>query len=456
MSIEEIAEWFLSSSDYYFYSVLLALLIFVLLLWYFFAYFCYSLTKDKVLPKGTKKYRYAVFVPARNEDKVIGNCLKSLKMQTYDPNYFDVYVIVESKNDPTVKITKKYGYSSIIRKDLVNKRTKGYALDEAYKYINELKDKTYDSIIVFDADNVVANDYIDLLNDVKNQGFKVGMGFRNFTNSTKNWVSACSATLFGYMNQFTSKGRSQVFKKLTLIGTGYYIDKDIIDAEGGWIFNGMTEDVEITRYCYYHNISMKYYPIAQYYDEQPEKFKVVHTQHIRWVWGYFANKKRFSKKNNPDYKCLKKGAQNISLFEYNVSIYPIVCIYVLLLLSAFASFIVFLVSIPYTCIYEEFRVLDVTLTLGFYALVYFVLLWGVFAFVAFITIIISNKFLHFNVRTSLKVMSTYVFFMFDFVLAVLDGLIHRYKRTSWDKVEHKGNVSNKKALEQINNEKGKK
>ncbi len=454
MSGEELVLFFTSSAEYLLYAVLLALFIFLCLFWYFFAYFCNSLTKDKILAKGKIKYKYAVLVPARNEDKVIANILESLKNQTYPSDLFDVYVIVESKDDPTVKITKKFGYTVIIRKDLVNKRTKGFALDEAYKYIKE-KNFKYDAFMVFDADNVLESNYIDLMNDVKNQGYKVGMGYRNFTNTSQNWVSACSATLFAYMNQFTSKGRSRLFKKMTLTGTGYYIDFDVIDNENGWIFNGMTEDVELTKYCYYHNISMRYYPIAQYYDEQPTTMKVIHKQHIRWVWGYFSNDKKFKNKNMPDYQCLSKRMQNVSLFEFNVSIYPIVLMAVLAGVAFFISFVLFIASIVYSAFYVEFRTELVPLTMLIWMIVYFMIIYIAFALVAFITFVISDKILKLKIRTKLKVMLTYFFFFFDFLSAFFDGLVHKYKRTSWDKIDHEGKILNKEALKNINgNKKG--
>ena len=314
--------------NYLNYFVLFALLFFGIMSWYYFIYFFLSLMPLEKFPKGEKLFKYAVLVPARNEDKVIVNLLKSLKEQDYNPDYFDVYVIVESKDDPTIQITKSFGYNVIIRKDLINKRTKGYALNEAYQYLkaNNLK---YDSLVIFDADNIVNKDFLSLMNDCKNKGYQVTVGYRNFTNASTNWISGCSGTLFSYMNQFTSNGRSFFFKKATLTGTGYYIDMDIVDNEGGWIWTGMTEDVELTCYCYYHNISMHYYNYAQYYDEQATSYKVLHKQHIRWVWGYFDSKKRFkNKKENyydalPKWKYLKGGKQEIRKsangYEYKYS-----------------------------------------------------------------------------------------------------------------------------------------
>ena len=299
---------------------------------------------------------------------------------------------------------------------------------------------------------IYATRNIELMNDVKNAGFKVGMGYRNFTNASKNWISACSSTLFAYMNQFTSNGRSVLFKKMTLTGTGYFIDFDIIDNEGGWIFNGMTEDVELTKYCYYHNISMKYYPLAQYYDEQPTTIKTVHKQHIRWVWGFFANDKKYKKKNSPNYHALDKTKQNISLFEFNVSIYPLVLMGALLGLAFLISFGFFIASLVFAAFLEPFRTNLVPLSMFIWMLIYFIILWISVGLVAFVTFVISNRYLKFSILLQIKVMFTYLFFFIDFVLAFLDGLFHKYKRVSWDKIDHYGVITNKEALENLKNE----
>lgn len=450
MNAEELITRFNNTAGGLIIFVAIAIIIFCALLWYYFAYFAYSLKKDKVLPKGKVKYKYCVLIPARNEDKVIANILESLKNQTYPKELFDVYVIVESKDDPSVKIVKKYKYNVFIRKDLINKRTKGYALDEVYQYIRK-ENKEYDAFIIFDADNVASNDYVDLMNDVKNAGYKVGMGYRNFTNGSANRISATSATLFAYMNQYTSKGRSRLFKKMTLTGTGYFVDKDIIDFEGEWIFNGMTEDVELTKYCYYHNIPMKYYPIAQYYDEQATKLSVIHKQHIRWVWGYFKDDKRFKIKN-VDYGALSKGLMKASLFEFNVSIYPFVAMTIMLFLAVLFSLALFIASIVYCFFYQEFMNQLVPLSMFFWVVIYYVCLNLPFSFAALITFIISNKYLKFSLWTRIRVCLTYLYFFGDFVTAFVDGLFHKYKRTTWDKIAHEGKISNKDALRNLNNE----
>lgn len=428
-------------------AISLGLLVFLILSWYYIFYFFNAFKKPKKFPKGEKNYRFAVLIPARNEDKVIHNILRALKAQDYPKEFFDVYVIIESKDDPTLNITKKFGYNVIIRKDLVNKRTKGFALQEAIKYIKE-SGEVYDSVVIFDADNVMNSDYLSLLNDCKNQGYQIAVGYRNFTNASKNWVSACSATLFSFMNQFTSKGRSRYIEKVTLTGTGYYIDMQVIEDAGGWIWTGMTEDVELTTYSYYHNVKMKYYPFAVYYDEQPTSKKVLHTQHIRWCYGFVGNKKHL-KKGGVIYQKEKRFKRRIGIIEYNMSIWPFVTFIVTQLLACIAMFILLI------CAIVEFSLgkipYEILEWVPYHFIYNLVLLYFSFVFVALISLIIDHKNLKFSFKTQLRVLFTYAFFFFDFVLAFIDGAMHKEKRTVWKKIEHNGDIIDKQALEANNN-----
>ncbi len=418
-------------------AIAIALFIFLTLSFYYILYFIEAYRKPTKFEKGKIKYKFAVLIPARNEDNVITNILNSLKNQTYDKDLFDVYVIIESKDDPTFNIVKKFKYNIIIRENLVNRRTKGYALQEAIDYITK-NNKTYDSVIIFDADNIVSPDYISLMNDVKNQGYQVGVGYRNFTNSRKNWISACSATLFSFMNQFTSKGRSRYFNKATLTGTGYYIDMQVIKDAGGWIWTGFTEDVALTTYCYYHNVSMHYYPYAIYYDEQPTKYKILHTQHIRWVFGYFEDRSKYKIGGviyNKDHMVIRR----IGIMEYSLSIFPFITFIITEGVACVVMLILFIVAI---CINEPNA-----MWIGFHCLFNFSLLYLSFVLTASIAILIDHKNLKFGFWKTLLVLVSYFFFFFDFLSAFCDGLVHKKKRTQWSKIVHNGELINKEVME---------
>lgn len=424
--------------------VLVSIGILLILSWYYVIYFFNSLIKTKKLPKGKIKYKFAVLIPARNESKVIRNILESLKNQDYPREKYDVFVIVENEEDPTCNIVKEYGFDYIVRKNIEGRNTKGYALDDAYQYLESINYKC-DAFMIFDADNILNKDYIDLMNDVKNKGINIGMGYRNFTNATTNWISACSATLFSFMNQFTSKGRSILFNKVTLTGTGYYIDYKIVHDAGGWIWNGMTEDVELTYYSYWHNIKMMYYNKAQYYDEQATKLSVLHTQHVRWVWGFFTDKRPLREHKELDYGSNSKFSRILGLMEYSIAIYPFLTFVIMQVLTFLIAFALFLASF-YFCPEQSGWLFAHTI-------LQFMWIYVTFMFVAFLTICIDNHHLKFNFRTKVAIIFTYMFFFWDFLNAFFDGLIHKEKRTSWKVIAHDGKVVDKQAKDTKNEKK---
>lgn len=453
MDATQLKELFQNFVSYLNIVLLGIIFLFLLIAWYYIPYFILAFKKHKKFEKGNINYKYAVLIPARNESKVIKNCLDSLLNQEYPKDKYDVFVIIESKDDPTYEIVNKYpsNFHVVIRKDLVNKRTKGYALNEAYLYIKE-NNMSFDAFMIFDADNIMESDYISLMNDCKNKGYQVASGYRNFTNASVNWISSDSAILFSFINNFTSNGRSILFKKTSLSGTGYYVDFDIIDNEGGWIFNGMTEDVELTTYCYYHNISMIYYSKAIYYDEQSPKMSIVHKQHIRWVWGFFEDRKKFKKKDH-DYGCLNKPTKNISLWEYNFSLFPFASLCIvevisfLIGLGLFISALVFSNIPEYSEIFWSNNLPRMTMVS---MIISFLYLYLTFVLVALLIFIIDNKNLKFKWNKIIICSLTYLFFMMDFVFAFFDGLFHKDKRKTWDRINHDGNIVDSQALRSQN------
>ncbi len=409
-----------------------------------FIYIKNSYKRTKVLPHGETKYKYAVLIPARNESDVINNSLNSMLNQDYDKNYFDVYVIVESEEDPTCQIVREKGFNYYVRKDLENKHTKGWALDECIKYLKTIN-KKYDAYIVFDADNIAEKSYITKLNDIKNLGYDLGVGDRLFTNAEESWVSACSATLFAYMSKVTCKSRSKFFHKVTLMGAGFYINSNIIDDAGGWIWNDLSEDSQLTNYAYFHNLNCFYYPFAKYYDEQPTTFKVLHKQHIRWVWGYInaGNKKT----NNLIYNKDHMKRFTLGKFEISLTLFPFLFFNITTLAHAIASLFLMLSSFIQFGNYPSVEMTIMNLTCSpmlmtfYYFLFAIFLVWLPWLVIPLIIFTIDKQNISWSARTKAVVCLTYFYFFMDFPLAFFDGLIFPRKRRTWKKIEHHGSIT---------------
>ena len=56
-----------------------------------------------------KLHKYAIVIAARNEEKVIGNLLDSIKNQDYPSEYLDVFVVADNCTDETARIVREKG-----------------------------------------------------------------------------------------------------------------------------------------------------------------------------------------------------------------------------------------------------------------------------------------------------------------------------------------------------------
>ena len=91
---------------------------------------------------GDKKHTFAVIIPARNEEKVIANLLKSLKTQNYPKELYDVFVVANNCTDKTSEIALSHNVNVIEGNE--NIKSKGDALKLAF---TKLKDSKYGYLV---------------------------------------------------------------------------------------------------------------------------------------------------------------------------------------------------------------------------------------------------------------------------------------------------------------------
>lgn len=300
--------------------------------------------KNTNYPQKEKNgHNYAILIPARNESLVIEKLLISIENQTKKIKPEDVYVIVETKKDKTVSIVEKHKMTIVYRKNL-NKKRKGFALDDAIKEILK-SNKKYDAYFIFDADNILDKNYIKEMTKNFDEGYDIGIGYRNTKNS-KNLVSAASALTFSMINTIGNKRKSKYTNNLIISGTGYYIKGTIIESWKGFPFNSLTEDYELSLYSILNNLTTTYNDSAIYYDEQPEIFDVTITQRSRWVKGYFDARRNYIHKIRKSIS--KKDKNYASKITALIGVNPLITLIIgilLLLIDSITSFKNFIISL---------------------------------------------------------------------------------------------------------------
>ena len=157
------------------------------------------LKKNKAVFKESKKYNnFAILVPARNEEKVIGNLLESLEKLDYQKDKYQIYVIPNNCTDNTVSVAKKH--NCYILDCNIKTKTKGDVLKFAFSKLKDNKD--IDAYVIFDADNVVDHEFLIHLNNCLESGYRVAQTCREAKNPSDNWLSGSYTLFYLFQNVF--------------------------------------------------------------------------------------------------------------------------------------------------------------------------------------------------------------------------------------------------------------
>lgn len=294
-----------------------------------------SLVKLKEKPLKVKKdHRFMAIIPAHNEEAVIGNLVESLKNQNYPKDLYDIYVIADNCTDHTANIAREAGAMVLERFD-ETKKTKGYALDWFLQQkIKE--DAHYDAFCVFDADNIVDQDFIKNMNKKLCQGEEVVQGYRDIKNPTDSWITAGYAIFYWTMHRFYHLARYNLGLSPMLNGTGFMVRFDVIKPDG-WKTVTLTEDIEFSLQRIIKGKKLGWATDAIVYDEQPVGFKQSWSQRSRWTVGHMQCIKEYTKQLAVVAKD-KKTMMNFDGFLYIVGSIPMFILTLVLLATNFVMY----------------------------------------------------------------------------------------------------------------------
>ncbi|RZT00743.1 glycosyltransferase family 2 protein [Cuneatibacter caecimuris] len=263
------------------------LVLFFLCYSYQVVYVFIRLLKKDVVRGERPFHRYAVIISARNESAVIGGLLQSINSQKYPKELLDVYVVADNCTDNTAEIAAENGATVFERFNRVQVG-KGYALNYIFHKIDEDKGiRYYDAYMVFDADNVLDENYVYEMNKVFDDGYPVITSYRNSKNYDSNWISAGYALWFLRESRYLNGARMQCGSSCAISGTGFMVDSQIIEKNQGWKHHLLTEDIEFSVDNIIQGNVIGYCEKAVLYDEQPVRFKESWNQRLRWAKGFY-------------------------------------------------------------------------------------------------------------------------------------------------------------------------
>src|SRR5262245_59839368 len=154
--------------------------------------------------RGTR--RFAILIPAHNEERLIGRLLDSLSQLDYPAQQVDVYFVADHCSDHTAERAPAAGAAVLERFDDTH-RAQGLALRWLIEQIHASHER-YDAFIVFDADSVVEPNFLAAMDARLEAGSQVIQAYYSVLNTGESAVATLRFAALAAVHYLRPLGRS--------------------------------------------------------------------------------------------------------------------------------------------------------------------------------------------------------------------------------------------------------
>lgn len=257
--------------------------------WYIFVFigvvWILTLLQNKKFPeakKAHKSQKVSVIIPAYNEEKTIGRCIKSVLSLDYPKRLLEVIVVNDSSTDKTDKIARSFEKYGV--KVLENKINKG----KAYSLNRGIKASTGSLVACIDADSLV--DKAALKNMT---GYFEDPEIGSVTPAVKvlrprSMIQRIQHVEY-LLNVFLRKMLAIIDAVHVTPGVFSVYRKDVLVEVGGFAENNLTEDMDIALKIHKAGYKIENSVNAVSYTMCPAKWTELFSQRLRWYRGAFDN-----------------------------------------------------------------------------------------------------------------------------------------------------------------------
>ena len=243
------------------------------------ASFLYRSPKDMRAGPAT---RFAIIVPAHNEEELLPRLLSSINGVTY-PNYlYKVIVVADNCTDKTAEIGRKGGAEVFERTDL-ELRGKGYALRGLFdNAVNGRQE--FDSNVFLDADSFGSANFLDVLDAGFQSGSRAVQAYYTVNNALQSPVSALRFLAMALKHYVRPRGRQVLGLSCGIFGTGMALRRSVIEAYK-WNTFSLTEDIEYFLKLTKNGVKVDFAPEAVVSTDMPVSLRASQSQNLRWEKG---------------------------------------------------------------------------------------------------------------------------------------------------------------------------
>jgi len=231
---------------------------------------------------ATRKRRFAVIVPAHNEEPVVGDTLQSLARLDYPRELYDRVVIADNCTDRTAAVARSAG-ARVLERSSVGERSKGHALRWAF---DRLLTEGYDAVVVCDADTVATPNLLEVVNGEMEAGAQAVQCGDLVRPNAASWSAEATRAGFLLYNIARPLGRRVLGCSAGLRGNGMAFTSETL-RRVPWTAYSRAEDLEYALLLLLSGIPVRFAPEASVYATMPAESRNAESQRARWEGGRF-------------------------------------------------------------------------------------------------------------------------------------------------------------------------
>jgi glycosyl transferase family 2 len=185
--------------------------------------------------------RFAVLVPAHDEEDVIGGALASLRGLDYPRDRFEIVVVADNCGDSTAEVAAATGATVFERHDPL-RRGKGYAIAWALERLRE-RNHAFEALAVLDADCTASPNLLHAFDARLRAGAEAVQSPCIVSNPEASHVSALRLGAFALSNLVRPLGKTTLGLSGGLHGTGMALTSGLLERHP-WTSVALAEDIE--------------------------------------------------------------------------------------------------------------------------------------------------------------------------------------------------------------------
>ncbi len=247
----------------------------------YYAILTFAGRRTPFAPRPASKLRYAVLIPAHNEELSLPATLRSLRLADHPPEFLSLVVVADNCSDATARVARSEG-ATVLERTSATERGKGYALRHG---LDAILPERPDAVVILDADCQVDPRIFRAMDArlADAEAVQVAVATRNADDGPTGTVGAIGNAF----DNAISAGKDRFGLAVPLRGSGMAFRREVLERFP-WTEYGLVEDADYAARLRAGGVRVRFEPEPLVRSESPARRADLVQQRRRWRAAVFG------------------------------------------------------------------------------------------------------------------------------------------------------------------------